>query len=51
MRFAGQASKSNKIETFWAANKRNKEFLFLERYLIKLALWLFGLPLGTYGIF
>jgi hypothetical protein len=37
MRFAGQASRSNKFAILWAADNRNKVFLDLEGYLRKLA--------------
>jgi hypothetical protein len=38
MRFAGQASRSNKLAIYWAADYRNKAILDLEGYLRKLAL-------------
>jgi hypothetical protein len=38
MRFAGQASRSNKPAICWAANARNNALLDLEGYLTKLAL-------------
>jgi hypothetical protein len=37
MRFAGQASRSNKFAILWAADNRNKVFLDLEGYLRELA--------------